>query len=52
MPPAQFTDFLSRCENRTLKYLLSLETAKPGPKQDGSVIFRLYAEIKKRGRNG
>jgi len=51
LPPSTFADVLARCENRTLKHLLSLETAKPGPKQDGSVVARLYREIKKRGRS-
>src|SRR5271165_1308472 len=51
MAPAQFTDFLSRCENRTLKHLLSLETAKPGKEQDEHVVAKLYTEIKKRGRS-
>src|SRR5271165_7292342 len=29
LPPSTFADVLARCENRTLKHLLSLETAKP-----------------------
>jgi len=49
LSPKQFSETLDRCDDKTLKILLTRELSKPGPKQNDGVDSKLYKELKKRG---
>jgi hypothetical protein len=48
MAPAVFADFLSRCDNQTLKILLSRECSKNRKLKNDHLVRKLYEEIKRR----
>jgi hypothetical protein len=49
MAPKAFDDFIQRCDNKTLKILLSRECSKPRKLKDDKIVAGLYKELKRRG---